>query len=101
VSAIISIDLIFPANVLVVGLRENPPSGWTVSNISNGGRWDVTNEAVKWFFVDDELPEMVSYTITPSVDAEGVACFSGRTNFDGNTERAINGHRCVGPCAGG
>lgn len=100
-SAIISIDLNVPADVLVVGLQDNPPSGWTVSNISNDGQWDAINKAVKWFFFDDEPPGTVSYSITPSSDAEGVACFSGRVNVDGNTEKAINGHRCVGPCSGG
>lgn len=86
-------------DTLVVGLQDFPPAGWTVSNISHDGEWDATNGAVKWFFLDDRT-RTLTYTVTPALDAAGVACLDGQTNVDGSADRDIQGDKCIEPCMG-
>ena len=46
-----------PPDAWAVGLEEIPPTGWTVSNISNGGVWDAVHEKIKWGAVLLALPD--------------------------------------------
>jgi len=78
----------------LVGVEEAPPSGWTVSAISNGGEWDEQNAEVKWLFFSPSIPSAVTYDLTPPGDASGLQCFSGIANFDG-VEQPIAGDQCL------
>ncbi len=98
-SAVITIDLSVPAESLVIGVQENPPRGWSVSKISAGGEWDTVNRTLKWFFVGEDLSRSISYSLTPPEDTDGVGCFQGRVNLDGETDQPTGGHRCVGSCS--
>lgn len=65
---------------------DQPPSGWTASNISDSGVWDDVNKKVKWVFIGGagiDQPKTLTYDITPPSDASGLATFSGRASFDG------------------
>ncbi|MBN1902457.1 immunoglobulin domain-containing protein [Candidatus Sumerlaeota bacterium] len=64
---------------------DQPPSGWIVSNISDGGVWDNNFRKVKWFFMNDDAPRLLSYDILPPKIASGTVVFSGRASFDGPT----------------
>ena len=94
-----TLDLDARSDVLVAGLEERPPDGWLVSNVSDGGQLNPNHRAIKWFFYEAPLSRTVSYTVTPPSAAGGVGCFSGRANFDGDTELPITGPRCPGRCA--
>jgi len=83
-----------PEGVLVLGLEDTPPTGWTVSNISHGGHWDTQHEKVKWGPFFSPIPESVSYDVTPPAEATGEYCFSGIVSFDGDNE-SVGGDDCV------
>ena len=78
----------------LLGVEEAPPTGWTVSAISNGGEWDDQNAEVKWLFFSPSIPSAVTYNLSPPVDASGLQCFSGIANFDG-VEQPIGGDQCL------
>ena len=89
----VSIAINPPQGVAVVGLEDKPPTGWPVSNISNGGTLDVQNGKVKWFFLAPS-PGSVSYELAVPGAARGPACFGGDVSFDG-LDRPIIGDACV------
>ncbi len=97
----VTIEITPPTGTLVYGVEDSPPSGWSVSSISDTGEWDATNGAVKWFFVDDDDVRTLSYMVTPPGGASGNACFDGEVNFDGGANQGITGIACIDPCSGG
>jgi len=60
---------------------DNPPQGWTVSNIDNGGIWDELYLRVKWTFLDN-ASRTLRYEATPPIDAAGMQTFSGKVIFN-------------------
>ena len=93
----VSIEIDVLPGTGVVGLEDVPPSGWTdVSNISDGGTYDLGNHKVKWPPFFDNLSRTVSYDVTPSGAAVGVQCFIGYVSFDGD-EQSTAGDDCVPP----
>lgn len=81
--------------VAAAGLEDKPPSGWTVSNISNGGSFDVSSGKVKWGpFFSPSIPGALSYDVLPSPTSSGEACFAGTASFDGLDE-AVGGELCI------
>ncbi len=74
----VSIALDFPAEApQVVLLEDEPPAGWTVSNVSNNGTFSAGK--VRWSFVDGlgnyPPPSQVTYTLTPA--SSGTVTFEG------------------------
>ena len=90
----VSIIIDPPEGVMVIGLEDTPPAGWTVSNISNGGYWDTVHEKVKWGPFFEPFPDTVGYDVTPPAEAAGEHCFGGTISFDGANE-AIEGDDCI------
>ena len=91
----VSIGIDAPNGTILVGLEEAPPSGWTVSNISDGGTWDTDEEEIKWGpFFDPSIPELVTYDVTPLGGAAGEHCFAGTVVLDTNS-LPIEGEQCV------
>ncbi|MEE9295166.1 MAG: hypothetical protein V3W34_09445 [Phycisphaerae bacterium] len=86
-----------PDGAFAVGVEDRPPSGWSVSEISDGGFWDAANGKVKWVFFDGAL-RTVSYTATPPLGKAAVECFEGAINFEGGPNQQVDGVRCVGAC---
>lgn len=85
-----------PAGTSVVGVEEAPPSGWTVSVISNGGTFDAGTGKVKWGpFFDPAIPPLVSYDVTPPPGSVGYECFTGTVSFGGASAPNITGDTCV------
>jgi len=81
------------ANVLTYSIEENPPGGWVVSNVSDGGAYDSINRKVKFFFYDNQNRRL-SYQVTPPFGTSGTYTFSGVALFNG-TEVQITGNTSV------
>lgn len=90
----VSITIDTPAGINVVGLEESPPSGWTVTTISDGGFWDIENQKVKWIFLTEPFPTEVTYDTASPPDAVGSLCFAGEVSFDGPSQ-PIDGDACI------
>jgi|CXWL01.1.fsa_nt_gi hypothetical protein len=56
------IDLDVPATAFAVALEVNVPSGWKVTNITDGGVWDAGTHKVKWGVFFDDLSRSVGFT---------------------------------------
>jgi|GEM_PF-3535586 len=78
--------------------EDQPPSGWTVSNISDSGVWDNNYKKVKWFFLNDDSSRTLSYDLTPPASTTGTSNFTGRSSFDGPTV-ATGGDSAIDCCA--
>jgi len=90
----VTITLNTPGGVTVVGVQDRPPTGWTVSNISDSGSFDAQNVLVKWGpFFAPSVPSSIHYDVTPG-GASGGNCFVGTVSFDGQ-DHAIGGDQCV------
>jgi cytoskeletal protein RodZ len=72
-----------PTTTSSYAVEDIPPTGWTVSNISNAGSWDAVNAEVKWGPFFDNTARTLSYTVTPPATASGSYIFSGIASFDG------------------
>ena len=90
----VSIVIDTPAGINVVGLEETPPSGWTVTSISDAGSWDIENQKVKWIFLTEPFPTEVTYDTASPTDAVGSLCFAGEVSFDGPAQ-PIEGDECI------
>jgi hypothetical protein len=77
-------------------VEDQPPAGWQVSQISDGGVFDTVNQKVKWGLFMDGTSRTLSYTITPPAGATGDAAFAGQGGFDGLLV-AITGDAETGP----
>jgi len=64
-------------------VQEQPPAGWTVSAINNGGVFDAAAGLVKWGPFFDRPPRALSFTVTPPPGESAVAAFSGVLSVDG------------------
>ncbi len=87
-----------------VALEDTPPTGWTVSNISDGGVWDAVNGKVKWgpWFDLDIRDRTVTYDVTPPAGESGEKTFTGILSVDGKDyaiggESTIDKHCCTHP----
>ena len=87
----VSIALDVPPGTTVVAAEDQPPSGWIISNISNGGAYDQSTGKVKWgLFFAPSIPATLFYQAT---SAPGPACFAGLVSYDG-LDAAITGDQC-------
>jgi len=91
----VTITIETPGGTTAVGLEEAPPAGWIVSNISDGGAWDVGQEEVKWGpFFGGGTPAFVTYDVTPPASAGGDECFAGTVSFDA-LNLSVGGEQCI------
>lgn len=67
--------------VLTYAVEDQPPPGWQISAINEGGQLDLRNGLVKWLFFDEE-PRTLTYTVTPPSNASGRVAFQGLVSFD-------------------
>ncbi len=83
-----------PGSVLYAyGVEDQPPPGWTVTNINNGGVYDPVNGQVKWGLFFDSVPRTLTYQVTPPANAIGLATFAGQASYDGVVTLNISGQR--------
>lgn len=66
-------------------VEDGPPSGWTVSNVSDGGSLDTAKGMVKWGPFADNVQRRLSYTVTPAQGATGTQVFDGTLSLDGSS----------------
>jgi Concanavalin A-like lectin/glucanases superfamily len=66
-----------------IALDDQPPAGWIVSDISDGGSWDTVNKKVKWGPIYSDFLRIVTYVVTPPAGATGKQTFSGIISADG------------------
>ncbi len=90
----VEINIVAPPDVFAIGLEDQPPAGWTASNISDGGYWDAQHEKVKWGPFFEPFPTQVSYDSEPPVDTQGLHSFTGVVSIDG-IDYEICGDECV------
>jgi hypothetical protein len=91
----VSIALDIPDGTQVAALEDAPPSGWVVSNISDGGTWDAQAEKVKWGpFFGGPYPTLVTYDVTPPGELTGTLCFVGSVTFDAQ-HQPFTGDTCL------
>ena len=81
-------------------VEDGPPSGWSVSEISSAGEWDVVNRRVKWGPFLDCVGRTLTYTATPPMGESTTRTFVGVASFDG-VSSAIAGDRSIGVIGGG
>ena len=92
--AFIVTNLVTPAtNVTVYAVEDQPPSGWTVTNVSGGGAYDAVHGKVRWGLFFDHNPRQLTYQVTPPVTAQGAVAFVGQASFDGLSTVDIGGQR--------
>ena len=63
--------------VVVYALEDQPPVGWTVGQINEGGVYDSVNHKVKWGPFFDAEPRALSYEATPPAGQTGLVTFDG------------------------
>jgi hypothetical protein len=86
--------VVTPGSVLsAYGVEDQPPPGWTVVNINNGGAYDAVNGKVKWGLFFDSTPRTLTYQVTPPSNAIGIATFGGQASYDGVVTLNISGQR--------
>ena len=93
----VTITVTPPSNTQAYVAEETIPSGWTVTNISHGGRWDTVSQQIKWGPFFDSLRRNLTYSAVPDTQSSGTPFFSGRVSFDGNiveTIGATSGPKC-------
>ncbi|MGD0651289.1 MAG: S8 family serine peptidase, partial [Verrucomicrobiia bacterium] len=77
-------------------LTDTPPSGWSVTNIDNGGSWDSVNQQVTWGPFADHTTRSLHYDVLPPAGSTGVQCFAGTVSFDAGS-CAVTGNNCISP----
>ena len=82
------------SSVVAHALEDQPPVGWIVGAISDGGFLDVARGKVKWGPFADAQPRTVSYEVTPPVGVTGLVRFNGSAAFD-DRQGAVGGQRIV------
>jgi hypothetical protein len=70
------------AGTAFVVVQETPPAGWTVANPSHSGSWNAGLGLIKWGPFVEDTALTLTYPLTPPVQADGVAVFSGDGTFD-------------------
>jgi len=70
-----------PGNAWAVA--DQPPAGWSVADISDGGVFDATRGQVKFGPCLDLTARTLTYRSIPPSDAQGRCEFSGEAAFDG------------------
>lgn len=83
------------AQVLSWAVEDQPPAGWSVGAISDGGAYDATFGKVKFGPFLDNAVRTLTYELTPPPDAAGVYQFAGTASFDG-VSQPIGGASAIG-----
>ncbi len=86
----VTVSVTPPAGTIAYGIEETPPTGWQVSQISDGGEFDPANGKVKWTFLD-ATTRSLTYRLTVPANASGSYFFNGIANVDGTSTATIGG----------
>ncbi len=83
-----------PRGARAYAVEDHPPTGWTVSRVSNDGRFDPATGKVKFGPFTDGEGRTLSYETTPPTEASGRKEFSGSGSVDG-VSYATGGDRVI------
>lgn len=83
-----------PAGGQAYAVEDHPPTGWAVSDVSDGGAFDSATGKVKFGPFTDTTARTLSYRVTPPATATGRYEFYGVGSVDG-TDYKIGGDRLV------
>lgn len=72
-----------PSSARAYAVQDRPPTGWSVTNISNDGFYDPATGKVKFGPFTDATNRTLSYEITPPANATGRREFAGEGSIDG------------------
>jgi len=89
----VSIAVTAGSVVSAYGVEDQPPAGWTVANINNGGAYDAMNGKVKWGLFFDATPRTLTYQTTPPTNTLGPVTFAGQASYDGVATLNLTGQR--------
>jgi len=67
-------------------LEENPPSGWAVSSMNDGGVFDEAAGLIKWGPFFGDAPRTLEYTLSVPTGVAGDFSFDGSISVDGTSE---------------
>ena len=84
-ATVVSITLSPPPGALAAAVEDDPPRGWVVSGISDGGVYDPMNHAVNFGPFFDNLSRTVTYHVTPPLPLPNPGVFEGTVWFDGSS----------------
>jgi hypothetical protein len=83
-SFIVSVAVVPQSDVIAYAIEDQLPTGWTASNISDSGVFDVKTNKVKWGLFFDASPRNLTYSAHAPNDASGIYVFTGKASLDGN-----------------
>lgn len=78
-------------------LEDSPPSGWSVSNISDYGTYDSLKNKVKFGPFFDNTNRTLAYDVTPPASETADKTFSGTASADG-VNVSISGNYLISRC---
>ncbi len=76
------LDIAPPELTSVHSVEEQVPPGWTISEVSHGGAFDVSGHTLRWGPFADNLARTLGYKLTPPIDAPFTAVFQGTAAFN-------------------
>ena len=79
----VSVRVILDARTSVYAVEEAVPSGWTASELSDGGQWDGATGRIKWGPFDDRQERVLTYIANPPAGDAFEGRFEGTGSFDG------------------
>lgn len=85
-----------PPGVAAVAVEDQPPKGWTVGLISDGGAFDPSTGRVKFGPFLENPARAVTYRVTSPAGMTGRAEFAGLASADGG-EAPVGGDQAIVP----
>ncbi|MBI3415612.1 MAG: hypothetical protein HY043_09890 [Verrucomicrobia bacterium] len=82
-------------NTVTHAVEDEPPAGWIVSAISDGGVFDSAHGRVKFGPFFDSKPRALTYEVTPPAKETGAKKFNGNASSDG-VQSAVVGDDTLG-----
>jgi PKD repeat protein len=79
----VSLGLTPPGFTQSYSVEEQPPTGWAVSGIDNGGVFEAATGKVRWGPFADAQPRTLHYRSTPPSGSTGPKTFSGFVVING------------------
>ncbi len=67
----VSIGIVPGQSAPSYAVEDQPPLGWTVSDINEGGVWDDSDKKVKWGPFSDTAMRLLTYKATPPAGESG------------------------------
>lgn len=88
-----------PVGTLGYAVDDAIPSGWTATDISDGGEFDSISSSVKWGPFFDDIARVLTCHLHPPLNPSALAQFQGVASFDGNVV-GVTGQRSSSLAAG-